>query len=254
MSRKDALRRVKSIGRSINGNDDGSGIHGNKVDESERTLWVIIVDDNMQYRRMRYALYQLSRKEGIGYATVYLDIPLRDALIRNSRRQTEEGSVAVPPGVIEKMATVFEPPDGNRFSWEKHTAILRPSGSDEQDSSDLNNFLEAALLEMWQVVSETLKDNELYNSYHSKVTQGQSKVVDIDTSASSNIRHSIDLALRCEVSSFMQRERARGHKREELKAMALACSVAKAKVLSMNMTSTDCAVAEFLDQMKDKAT
>ncbi len=245
---------MESIGRSINGNDEGSGIHGNKVDESERALWVIIVDDNMQYRRMRYALYQLSRREGIGYATVYLDMPLRDALVRNSRRQTEKGSVAVPPGVIEKMATVFEPPDGNRFSWEKHTAILHPSGSDEQDCSDLNNFLETALLEVWQVVSETLKDTELYNSCHSKATQGQSKVVDIGTSGSSSISHDVDLALRCKVSNFMQRERARGHTREELKAMAFACSAAKAKVLSMNMTSTDCSVAEFLDQRKDKAT
>ncbi len=252
MSRKDALRRVESIGRSISGNDDGIDTL-NQVDESERALWVIIVDDNMQYRRMRYALYQLSRREGIGYATVYLDRPLRDALVLNSKRQTEKGSVSVPPGVIEKMATVFEPPDGSRFSWEKHTVTLHPPGSYEQDTSNLSNFLETALLGVWKVVSETLKDAELYNPCHSKVTQGQSKVVDVCTSGSSCIGHDIDLALRCEMSNFMQRERARGRTTEELKTMALACSAAKAKVLSMSMMSTGSAVAEFLDQLKDIA-
>ncbi len=240
--------------RSIKGYDD-SGVHGKKDGKSERTLQVIIVDDNMQYRRIRYFLYQVSRREGIGYATVYLDTPLRDALIRNSRRQTEEGSVAVPPGVIEKMATIFEPPDGHRFSWEKHTVILHPAGSDQQDSCDPEDFFQAALLEMWQVVSEALKDTALNNACHFKVAAHEkSEAVDIDTAAaSSSTSHATDLALRCEVSNIIQRERVRGRTREELRAIAFTCSAVKAKVLSMNMKSTDCAIAEFRDQLKDKA-
>ncbi len=155
--------------RSIKSNN-GSGIDGSTDSESEKVSWVIIVDDNMQYRRMRYFLYQVSRREGVGYATVYLDMTLRDALFRNSKRQMEDGSVAVPPGVIEKMATIFEPPDGNRFSWEKHTAVLHPTGIAQPNSSDVKDFLEAALLEMWQVVSEALKYPTLDSSCHPKVT------------------------------------------------------------------------------------
>ncbi len=240
--------------RSIKGYD-GSGVLGKKDGKSERTLWVIVVDDNMQYRRMRYFLYQVSRREGIGYATVYLDMPLRDVLIRNSRRQMEEGSVAVPRGVIEKMATIFEAPNGHRFSWEKHTVVLHPAGSDQQDSNDPKDFLEAGLLEMWKVVNEALKDTALDNSCYFKVeAHEKSEAVDIHTAAaSSSARHATDLALRCEVSNIMQREMVRGHTREELRAIAHTCSAAKVKVLSMNMKSADCAIAEFHDQLKNKA-
>ncbi|XP_048584488.1 L-seryl-tRNA(Sec) kinase isoform X2 [Nematostella vectensis] len=51
-----------------------------------RCCHVIILDDNMFYRGMRYEYYQLARKCGLGYAQLFIDCSIDSALQRNVSR------------------------------------------------------------------------------------------------------------------------------------------------------------------------
>ncbi|XP_039437343.1 L-seryl-tRNA(Sec) kinase [Culex pipiens pallens] len=89
--------------------------------------YLILIDDNMYYRSMRYQVFQIARRLGTGYFQTYFEVSLESAKSSNSKR-----SNAVPEEVISRMFYKLEKPDERICRWEKNTVILRNS-SDELD-------------------------------------------------------------------------------------------------------------------------
>ncbi|CAM9832891.1 unnamed protein product [Phaeothamnion confervicola] len=83
-------------------------------------IHVVIVDDNMQYRRMRHEVLQVARRCRAGYAQLYFPIDVVAAVARNLERTQGR----VHDKTILKMAGNLEPPDPSRFPWEHNTAVI----------------------------------------------------------------------------------------------------------------------------------
>jgi len=95
---------------------------------------VLLLDDNMYYRSMRFSYYQLARKYNTGFLEIFLKVPLEVALQRNSARQQQ-----VSENVITKMAARFEEPNPSKYSWESNCLIIDNCNFDH---FDLKLFLE----------------------------------------------------------------------------------------------------------------
>uniref|UniRef100_A0A8D8NRU9 L-seryl-tRNA(Sec) kinase n=2 Tax=Culex pipiens TaxID=7175 RepID=A0A8D8NRU9_CULPI len=84
--------------------------------------YLILIDDNMYYRSMRYQVFQIARRLGTGYFQTYFHVNLESAKSRNSKR-----SNAVPEEVISRMFYKLEKPDERICRWEKNTITLNNS-------------------------------------------------------------------------------------------------------------------------------
>ena len=141
------------------GSDRGDPL-SSSLSTSAPTL--IIVDDNMQYRSMRYRSYQLARRYGAAVMQLHLQCPLELSLQRNMVRMSAtpeticrmpvvpetiswvpdvsvgmpEATVhvsavpeatirrmAVPEATIRRMAAVMEPPDAH-LAWENPFLVV----------------------------------------------------------------------------------------------------------------------------------
>ncbi|KAF5304417.1 hypothetical protein FQR65_LT07947 [Abscondita terminalis] len=71
---------------------------------------LIVVDDNMYLKSMRYQYYKLARDYQMSFFQIHFDVPLATALERNATRNTP-----IPEHVIKRMSNKFESPCEN---WE----------------------------------------------------------------------------------------------------------------------------------------
>ena len=129
---------------------------------------VIVIDDNMFYRSMRYSYFQIACRFQVSYCQIYLKIKLEDALKRNTNR----GNGAVKTETISKMAFVFEEPDTNFNHWEKQSLILSCYGEDDS-LHHIVNFIEMSFQNVAQslcnhdnISNQCSKQENLKNSYH----------------------------------------------------------------------------------------
>ena len=90
---------------------------------------VVILDDNMYYRSMRYQIYQLALQLRAGFCQIYISVPL-DIVCRQNLLRT----CPVSEEVITRMAAVFEPPNPSRFKFEHFTIVLNLFSATIQDS------------------------------------------------------------------------------------------------------------------------
>ena len=138
------------------GGDRGGPLSSSPSSTSGPTL--IIVDDNMQYRSMRYRCFQLARLYGAAVMQLHIQCPLELSLQRNATRasavpeainRAPDSSVgmpeatfrmsAVPEATIRRMAAVMEPPDAH-VAWERPFLVLEaaaggPGSEAESDSA-----------------------------------------------------------------------------------------------------------------------
>ena len=142
------------------GGDRGGPLSSSPSSTSGPTL--IIVDDNMQYRSMRYRCFQLARRYGAAVMQIHLRCPLELSLQRNMVRMSSAPAstlrtpvvpdtiswlpnvsdcmpeatihvsavpkatirrMAVPEATIRRMAAVMEPPDAH-VAWERPFLVL----------------------------------------------------------------------------------------------------------------------------------
>ncbi|XP_055619874.1 L-seryl-tRNA(Sec) kinase [Toxorhynchites rutilus septentrionalis] len=87
-------------------------------------VYVLLLDDNMYYRSMRYEIFKLARKHCTGYQQIYFEVPLLDARVRNSQR-----TKPVPDGIVSQMWMKLEKPSPRFYTWEKNTTTLRGSSA-----------------------------------------------------------------------------------------------------------------------------
>ena len=99
---------------------------------------VIIIDDNMYYRSMRYEYCQLARENSVSFAEVYIQCSEMEALSNNAQRANR-----VKNEVIIGMAQKIEAP--GEENWEKYSLTIK-SGSvrEAQTMGEIFNLITKA--------------------------------------------------------------------------------------------------------------
>ncbi|XP_046565705.1 L-seryl-tRNA(Sec) kinase-like isoform X2 [Haliotis rubra] len=115
---------------------------------------VVVIDDNMYYRSMRYDYYQLARKYRLGFCEVYVDCPSDMAVARNRQRTLGR----VEENVIVTMATKMEVPDGASYHWEKYSISI--THDTKNGCCRMRGLVEAAILDPVQAVVEDVAGKE----------------------------------------------------------------------------------------------
>uniref|UniRef100_A0A2C9KYU7 Uncharacterized protein n=1 Tax=Biomphalaria glabrata TaxID=6526 RepID=A0A2C9KYU7_BIOGL len=184
---------------------------------------LIVIDDNMHLRSMRYEYYKLAREYGVGYCQIFLDIELDKALERNIHRT---GVDQVSEDVITKMAKTLEVPDPSKNSWEKLSLTI--SDDVEIDWDLVISFIKTAFLNAVQPV----------------VRKNQEESATSRSQCSSSVLHQADLILRKCVSSWLA-ENKLNHSLSEFQQCVKHANHTKESILS-KLHQGDCDISVSL--------
>ncbi|XP_060076600.1 L-seryl-tRNA(Sec) kinase-like [Ylistrum balloti] len=189
-------------------------IHNQEDDSMEQkgdksSSYVLIIDDNMYYRSMRYRYFQLARKFEQGFCQVHLHCTENIAKERNSKRKVRR----VTDEVITTMATKMEVPDPSIDPWEKYFAVLEGSTDFQSQLCDIDRLLQLAIL----------------NPPHSPVEDSQGKEESRQI-CSVNQLHQADQILRKLVSSRIK-QTGTAMSQQEKSQFAKFCSMLKSQIL-----------------------
>ncbi|CAM9316503.1 unnamed protein product [Discosporangium mesarthrocarpum] len=122
-ARRDALTAVvAAASSSATKTYEGGGNTG---------VHMVLVDDNMHFRSMRHEIMVVAREHSCGYAQAYFPVPVETAIKRDSARERP-----VTESVIQKMATKLQPPEPDRFPWERHTLTLGTTVGEQTSSRE----------------------------------------------------------------------------------------------------------------------
>ncbi|XP_051523921.1 L-seryl-tRNA(Sec) kinase-like [Myxocyprinus asiaticus] len=143
---------------------------------------VILLDDNFYYQSMRYEIYQLARKNSLGFCQVFLRCELHMCLQRNQQR-----SQRVPDEVLQQMSVRMEPPDPTRNSWEQQSLTV----------DNTENITDADVLKMMDMLVFALE-----NPLRPIQDNSQQKEADRQVCASS-VLHQADQMCRRIISQTM---------------------------------------------------
>ena len=171
---------------------------------SNEILHVVVVDDNMFYRSMRYEYYQLARKTSLGFAQIYLHCPLKLALCRNAERPAQ-----VNEDTIIKMSNRIEKPDPEKFSWEKFSVTITSTSPQSYDT--------------WETIIKLLENAAVTPVPALKISDDMQKEKD-RTITMKSIIHQADQVIRKLIST----------KLEELKVQKNPSDILKQEASSLN--------------------
>ena len=87
------------------------------------TNHIVVIDDNMFYRSMRYVYYQLARTFKCSYCQVYIKADIETIISRNTERKNS----SVSNETIFKMYELLEEPDPGKNTWEENTFVISKS-------------------------------------------------------------------------------------------------------------------------------
>ncbi|XP_069755892.1 L-seryl-tRNA(Sec) kinase isoform X2 [Narcine bancroftii] len=107
--------------------------------------FIIILDDNFYYQSMRYEVYQMVRRNSIGFLQLFLKCPVELCLKRNHER-----GCLVNDETIILMSTKIQLPDPEKNSWEKNSIILNNS----------ENIVEDEIQKIFQLLESSLENPE----------------------------------------------------------------------------------------------
>lgn len=184
------LKSQDSLSKDFNIENSGMFLI-NKELESPDSI-VILIDDNMYYRSMRYEYYKLARVHNISFSQIFFDIDLQKALKCNSERSTDS---RVPETVVENMFRKLEPPQANHL-WEIFSVSLL-SYADFQNLDVLTKILSCLR-------------SALDNPVHVRdVNSNEEEAFHTNTS---NVFHQIDNTLKQLVSGHIKSQVSAGNK------------------------------------------
>ena len=98
---------------------------------------VVLLDDNMYYRSMRYEFYSLCRQREAAFAQLHV-VASEDV----ARKRNESRENPIPEHVCARLTSLCEYPDPKSNSWEKNTVVA--------DSSESSKEVFRKLLEAWR--------------------------------------------------------------------------------------------------------
>lgn len=159
------------------------------------TNYLILCDDNLYYRSMRYKLFQLSRFHHCNYAQIHLATSLEACQLANKAR-----GETVPPSVITEMHSRLEAPGD--AAWECNSLTLLQPNFDAQ-TDRIFEFLESLL--------------------HIKGTNSNPPLAVAKQPQVQSVIHELDLLLRARLQQLIQnqenkavRSRALNEKRKQI--------------------------------------
>jgi L-seryl-tRNA(Sec) kinase len=158
----------------------------NIIKEECESSRLIILDDNMYYRSMRYEYYQLARGHKCSYCQVLVEASMENVTRRNASRLDP-----VPGDVIQRMSDKLERPEPEKYSWEKYSLVL--STDSPYPLSDLEALVAKALAEPAKPIVEELKPQEEPPSMLHLVDLALRKAV------GDQLKHGIELGLDMQV-------------------------------------------------------
>ncbi|KAK6174766.1 hypothetical protein SNE40_017982 [Patella caerulea] len=174
----------------------------------DNTSIVIMIDDNMYYRSMRYDYYQLARNYSLSFCQIYVECPLEIALERNSKRKNG----IVNPLVITKMSEKFQIPDITN-SWEKYS-LKYSADSQELSRNKFMDFIQ--LVKSNPVVPQEETDPEI--------------IAESQRLTSANMIHQADLIIRQLISHQMVQAKRNGATKDDLKNLSLKLADVKIQI------------------------
>lgn len=184
---------------------------------SKDTKFVILMDDNMYYRSMRYEYYQLARDYEIGFAEIYIPCDTTEALARNARRQDP-----VADDVIVAMAKKMEPPNPEE-PFEENCLIWKHDELKTENICCIMNLLSHAMAHPVQGLS----------------TEDTAEREDSRIVCSANILHQADRMLRKLVTEQMAYFKSTQQcSKEDLRQHAARLNKARIEVLQRMKTDT----------------
>lgn len=91
---------------------------------------VVLVDDIMIYRSMRYEIFSLARKWNLnGFCQIFLDTDLQTCILRN----IERGSVEVTEEMIRNQVKRLEPPGKGNSQMDKFVLEIKDNSFNPED-------------------------------------------------------------------------------------------------------------------------
>ena len=102
--------------------------------------FVLIIDDNLYYKSMRYECFQTSKQFGLGFAIIMINCDLELGLSRNRLRPDDR---RLPEDVIIKMSERFECPKAEGF--ECRTYFVSSDTFDFVITEDIIHFISDAI-------------------------------------------------------------------------------------------------------------
>lgn len=185
--RNNILKNVEElvIGIKLTDNKEGENSCGclwlNGFKNYEKVI--IVIDDNMYYKSMRYEYYKLAKTYNISFAQLYFKISYKEALKCNQSR----GRNRLPEEVISRMFSKLEPPDIKNV-WESNSVTILSYANFRN-----TNILEPILHCIKTALKEPIRNNDLTKIKPQPV-------------ATSNALHQIDNLLKHLVGDCIKRK------------------------------------------------
>jgi len=166
--------------------------------KNAKTDFVLLLDDNMYYKSMRYKIVQLAREINAGFVQLYMSADVEDCIRLNSKRS--EGA-QVPNSAILKMAEHIEPPDSTFESTctiELGSPPLLQIKRSPVDFTPNENPLNACVRLVLQSLDKPLNNDEV-KRHLAKENQAER---DREVTAA-NVVHQVELAIKRKVGEFV---------------------------------------------------
>lgn len=175
---------------------------------------VILIDDNMYLRSMRYAFYKKAKEFNIGFCQVYLKSSLEQCLERNISRSSKN---VVPAPVITEMNSKLQQPKMDN-KWEKHTLVFQT-----------DNDYQELYCNYFDLLDLSLKNPVSIQNEFDLLEKKKSALI-----CMTNVLHQSDIALRQVISSRVKKniEIKDHNSKKELQLFCTKLNNTKAKVLN----------------------
>jgi len=184
------------------------------VAEAKKTMKpvVFLIDDNMQYRGMRYEYYQLAKKFCTAFCIVSVTCPFETCCSRNENRCQ---STAVAVKSMQKLRAQIEPPGSTNAHWEKRVVVI-------DTSTGLLSSVENLVTPL---ITDALLNPEKDKPEPDEGLAAQSREINVKS-----LSHQADLILRKLNKTFIQSDVTIGT--NSIKQKALRLTQAKKQILN----------------------
>lgn len=159
---------------------------------------LLLIDDNMYYRSMRYQYYQLAKRHSVSFCQFYLKTDLKNALKFNKMRDL---CCVIPEKTVQNMLEKFEVPNAKN-SWERLSLTIN-SHEDFSASSVIMSIHNIIIESLNNPIDCSIKNND--------------EEIKSRESTNSNITHQFDIIMRRWIEKCIKEMVIQGAQSDELR-------------------------------------
>ena len=227
-ARKDVVDLVEDLILGLKNEEMTVGVSRFFSDHSDikRTRFLILIDDNLYYKSMRYDYYKIARENGLGFIQVMMKSDIDTSQKRNKERES-----LIPDEVISKMASRFEEPTLSN-SWDNSTIFIE-------------EYTEQSTISIWDELIKSL-DNPV-----KPLQMNEEETIEAQIKCAKNVIHQADLILRKLVSKSMK-EYTKQSSENKLKPPYEKFNSIRQLILSKMAESTLNLPVEFMSEINEE--